>query len=159
MIAAELAQGCLVQLKQNFAELFGLGVPGGETLSVNLPQRAEEGVSVLMADLAVVVAVAIVETWHASFPWNWRSCGLNLPNQLRWQTLLPFLQPNSRNQPGLKGASWFEAYPRTEQDQSLRAQSSLRGTLPSELQNRLRQFRCFHQQTRSDNFRYSGDAD
>ena len=37
MIAAELAQGCLVQLKQNLAELFSLRIPGREALSVNLP--------------------------------------------------------------------------------------------------------------------------
>jgi hypothetical protein len=59
MIAAELTQGCLVRLKQNLAELFSLGIPGREALSVNLPQRSEEGVSVLMDDLAVVVAVAL----------------------------------------------------------------------------------------------------
>ena len=37
-----------------------LGVPGGETLSVNLAQRVDGRVSVFVADFAVVVAVAIV---------------------------------------------------------------------------------------------------
>src|SRR6185437_14443971 len=65
MIAAELAQRRLVQLKQDFAELLGGGITGGKTLSVNLAQRADEGVAVLVADFAVVVAVAIVQTGFA----------------------------------------------------------------------------------------------
>ena len=36
MIAAELAQRRLVQLKQNLAQLVGFGIAGCETLSVNL---------------------------------------------------------------------------------------------------------------------------
>ena len=68
MIAAELAQRRLVQLKQDFAQLLGRGITRSKTLSVNLAQRADEGVAVLVADFAVVVAVAIVETGftHAS---------------------------------------------------------------------------------------------
>src|ERR1700730_17317015 len=62
MIAAELAQRGLVQLKQNLAQLLGFGIAGCETLSVNLAQRADQGVSVLVADFAVLVTVAIVET-------------------------------------------------------------------------------------------------
>jgi hypothetical protein len=41
MIAAELAERRLVELKQNFAELFGLA--GCETLSVNSNVRKREG--------------------------------------------------------------------------------------------------------------------
>src|ERR1700716_4072859 len=62
MIAAELAQRRLVQLKQNLAQLLGFGISGCETLPVNLTQRADEGVSVFAADFAILVAVAIVET-------------------------------------------------------------------------------------------------
>jgi hypothetical protein len=62
MIAAELAQRRLVQPKLNFAELFGIGIAGCETLSVNLSQRADESISVFAADFAILVAVAIVET-------------------------------------------------------------------------------------------------
>jgi hypothetical protein len=62
IIAAELAQRRLVQLQQNLAEFFGFGITRGETLSVNLPQRADEGIAVLVADFAILVAVAIVET-------------------------------------------------------------------------------------------------
>ena len=62
MIAPELAQRRLVQLMQDIAELLGRGITGGKTLSVNLAQRADEGVAVLVADFAVVVAMAIVET-------------------------------------------------------------------------------------------------
>jgi hypothetical protein len=65
MIAAELAQRRFVQLKKNFAQLLGRGITGSKTLSVNLTQGADEGVAVLVAYFAVVVAVAIVETGFA----------------------------------------------------------------------------------------------
>jgi hypothetical protein len=65
MIAAELAQRRFVQLKKNLAQCFGLGMPGSETLSINLAQRVDRRVSVLVADFTVVVAVAIVETCFA----------------------------------------------------------------------------------------------
>ena len=41
---------------------------GCEILSVNLTQRADEGIPMFVANLAVVIAVAIVEAWHASLP-------------------------------------------------------------------------------------------
>ena len=62
MIAAQLADRRFVQLKQNFTQLLGFRVTGCEALSVNLAQRADEGVSVLVADFAILVAVAIVES-------------------------------------------------------------------------------------------------
>src|SRR6516225_1652179 len=62
MIAAELAHRRFVQLKQNFTQLLGFRITGCEALSVNLAQRPDEGVSVLVADFAILVAVAIVET-------------------------------------------------------------------------------------------------
>ena len=66
MIAAELAQRCLVQLKENLAQFLGLRIPSCETLSVNLAQCADQGIAVLVADFAILVAVAIV--WRASLP-------------------------------------------------------------------------------------------
>ena len=90
MIAAELAQRRLVELKQDFAQLVGRRIPGGKTLSVNLAQRTDEGVAVLVADFAVVVAVAIVETGLGHFTLHcirgrqhppagteWQSCAAN----------------------------------------------------------------------------------
>jgi hypothetical protein len=65
MIAAELAQRRLVELMQNLAQLLGFGIAGCETLSVNLTQCADQGVSVLVAYFAILVAVTIVETWFA----------------------------------------------------------------------------------------------
>jgi hypothetical protein len=62
MIAAELAQRCFVELRENIAQFLGIRITGSKTLSVNLTQRADEDVSVLVADFTVVVAVAIVET-------------------------------------------------------------------------------------------------
>jgi len=59
MIAAELAHRRFVQLKQNFTQLLGFRITGCETLSVNLAQRADEGVPVLVADFAVLVAVIV----------------------------------------------------------------------------------------------------
>ena len=65
MIAAELAQRGFVQLEQNLAQFRGFRIACSETLSVNLTQRANEGVAVLVADFAVLVAMAIVETCFA----------------------------------------------------------------------------------------------
>ena len=62
MIATELAQRRLVQLKQNLAQLLGFRIAGCETLTVNLTQRTDEGVPVFAADFAILVTVAIVET-------------------------------------------------------------------------------------------------
>ena len=62
VIAAKLAEGCLVQLSQDFAQRRGRGIPGCKTWSINLAQRTDEGVAVLVADFTIVVAVAIVET-------------------------------------------------------------------------------------------------
>jgi len=62
MIAAKLAQRRLVQLKQNLAQLLAFGIAGCKTLSVKLTQCADEGVSMLVADFAILVPVAIVET-------------------------------------------------------------------------------------------------
>src|ERR1700681_2300006 len=62
MIAAELAQRRFVQLKQNLAQLFGCRIASCETLPVNLTERLDQGVAVLVADFAVVVAMTIVET-------------------------------------------------------------------------------------------------
>ena len=62
MIAAELAERRLVQPKQYLAQLLGFKIAGCETLSVNLTLRVDEVVSVFGADLAVLVAVAVVET-------------------------------------------------------------------------------------------------
>lgn len=62
VIAAELAQRRFVQLKENFAQFFGFGIAGCEALPINLTQRADKSVAVFVADFAVLVAVAIVET-------------------------------------------------------------------------------------------------
>jgi hypothetical protein len=74
VISAELAQRRLVQVKQDVAQLLGRRITRGETLSVNLAQRANENVAVLVADFAIVIAVAIVETGlahaalHGAYP-------------------------------------------------------------------------------------------
>jgi hypothetical protein len=65
VIAPELTERRFVQMKKNLAQFFGFRIAGCKTLSVNLTQGADEGVSVLVADFAVVVTVAIVETWLA----------------------------------------------------------------------------------------------
>src|SRR5579864_6237209 len=62
MIAAELTERRLVQLHQDFAQRFGRGITGSETLSINLAQRPDEGVAMLVADFTIVIAVTIVET-------------------------------------------------------------------------------------------------
>src|SRR5579863_6167719 len=62
VIAAELAERRLVELRQDFAQLLGRGIAGGKTLAINLAQGADEGVAMLVVDVTVVVGVAIVET-------------------------------------------------------------------------------------------------
>jgi hypothetical protein len=86
MIAAELAQRRLVQLKQDFAQLLGRGITGGKTLSVNLAQRADEGVAVLVADFAVVVAMAIVETGFAHAALHGARERQHPPAGTKWQS-------------------------------------------------------------------------
>ena len=70
MIPAELAQRRFVQLQKNLAQFLGIGITGREARSINLAQGADEGVSVLVADFAILVAMAIVETGlvHAALP-------------------------------------------------------------------------------------------
>jgi hypothetical protein len=53
--------------------------------------------------------------------------------------LLPFCYPTAEYEGGEGGTSWLEVYPRTEQDQSFKDESSLYGTVSSELQNRVHQ--------------------
>jgi hypothetical protein len=65
MIAAKLAQRRLVQFTQNLTEPLGLRIAGRKILPVNLAQRANERVSMFAADFAVLIAVAIVESWLA----------------------------------------------------------------------------------------------
>src|SRR5882757_3753282 len=88
MIAAELAHRRFVQLKQNFTQLLGFRIAGCEALSVNLTQRADEGVAVLVADFAVVVAMTIVQTClaHAALPSGRKR--QHPPAGLRWQLRL-----------------------------------------------------------------------
>jgi hypothetical protein len=61
-VAPELAERCFVQLKQDIAQLLGFRVAGTEAFSIDLAQCADLGVAVLVADLAIVIAMAIVET-------------------------------------------------------------------------------------------------
>ena len=65
VIAAELAERRLVQLNHDFAQLLGRGITGSKPWSVNLAQRTDEGIAMLVADFTIVVAVAVVETGFA----------------------------------------------------------------------------------------------
>lgn len=87
MIAAELAQRRFVELKKNLAQCLGFRMPSGETLSVDLTQRADERVPVLMADFAVVIAVAIVETCFAHGALHY-SCSLRASSRLDQMAIL-----------------------------------------------------------------------
>jgi hypothetical protein len=57
VVAAKLAQRCLVQVKHDIAQLVGWGITGGKTLPVNLAQRADGGGAVLVADFTILLAV------------------------------------------------------------------------------------------------------
>lgn len=62
-----------------------LGIAGCEALSVNLAQRADEGVAVLVADFAVVVAMTIVQTCLAHAALHGGRKRQHPPARLRWQ--------------------------------------------------------------------------
>src|ERR1700712_1482134 len=85
MIAAELAQRRFVELKQDIAQLRGVRIAGCEAAAVNLAQRAEEGVAVLVADVAVVVAMTMVQTWLAHAALHGGRERQHPPAGVRWQ--------------------------------------------------------------------------
>src|SRR5205807_7207306 len=62
MIAPQLAQRCLIELSEDVTQLLCVRITGREARSVNLAQRADNGIAVLVADFAILVAVPIVET-------------------------------------------------------------------------------------------------
>ena len=66
----EAGSARFVELKQNVAQLLGCRITGGKSLSVDLAKRANQRGAVLVADFAIVVAVAIVETClaHVALP-------------------------------------------------------------------------------------------
>src|SRR6476660_7315612 len=84
IIAAELAERRLVQ-EQNLAQLLGCRITGGKTLSVYLTQCADERGSVLVADFAIVVAVAIVSTCLAHAALNCAYVRQRPPAGAKWQ--------------------------------------------------------------------------
>src|SRR5436190_24156261 len=86
MITAELAQGRLIQVKQNLAQLLCFRIASCETLPVNLTQRTDEGVSVFGADFAVGVAVAIVETCLAHATLHCVRSRQHPPAAIKWQS-------------------------------------------------------------------------
>src|SRR5260370_5511091 len=70
MIATDLAQGRLIELKHYLAQFRGFRMPGRKALPVNFAQRPNQGVAVLAADFAIFVGMAMVETRfaHAALP-------------------------------------------------------------------------------------------
>jgi hypothetical protein len=60
VIVNQLPQRCIVELLNHIAELGCIRLACGEGRAVNLAQRADQRVAVLFADLAVLVAVALV---------------------------------------------------------------------------------------------------
>ena len=85
VIAAKLAQRGFIELKQNVAQFLGVGITGSKTPSVNLAQRADEGIAVLVADFAVLVAMAIVETGLAHAALLWAHSRQHPPAGSKWQ--------------------------------------------------------------------------
>src|ERR671911_2507593 len=68
VVAAKLAQRCLVQVKKNIAQLVGWGITGGKTLPVNLAQGADWGGAVLVADFTILLAIVGTCLAHAALP-------------------------------------------------------------------------------------------
>jgi len=54
MIATDLAQGRLIELKHYLAQFRGFRMPGRKALPVNFAQRPNQGVAVLAADFAIL---------------------------------------------------------------------------------------------------------
>src|SRR5258705_7296421 len=68
VVAAKLAQRCLVQVKKNIVQRVGWGITGGKALPVNLAQRADGGGAVLVADFTILLAVVETCLTHAALP-------------------------------------------------------------------------------------------
>ena len=62
VIPVQLAQGCLVELVQDIAELFLIPASGGETGAVDLSQRPHQRVAVLVADFTILIAVPMIKS-------------------------------------------------------------------------------------------------
>src|ERR1700751_982263 len=86
MITAELAQGRLIQLEQNLAQLLRFRIASCETLPVNLTQRTDEGVSVFCADLCFGFAVATVGTCLAPAALCCAPSRRHPPAAIKWQS-------------------------------------------------------------------------
>jgi hypothetical protein len=61
MIALELAERCLVELMQHFAQRCCFRVPGCKALPIYFSQSTHESVSMLVTDLTVPIAVSTIE--------------------------------------------------------------------------------------------------
>src|SRR6185503_8339641 len=68
VVATKLTQRCLIQVSQNIAQLLGWGITGGKTLPVNLPQGADLGGAMLVADFTIVLTVVETCLAHAALP-------------------------------------------------------------------------------------------
>src|SRR5258708_17064724 len=68
VVAAKLAQRCLVQVKKNVAQPVGWGITGGKTWPVNLAQCADGGGSVFVADFTILLAGVETCLAHAALP-------------------------------------------------------------------------------------------
>jgi hypothetical protein len=68
VVAAKLAQRCLVQVKKNIAQLVGWGITGGKTWPVNLAQGADGSGTVLVADFAILLVVVETCLAHGRSP-------------------------------------------------------------------------------------------
>src|SRR6478752_2818557 len=88
VIAPQLAERCLVQLMQDLAEFSRIRITGSKTLAVDLAQRTDQRVAVLLADRAILVPVAMIQArfLHGFLPERrlraWRE---RAPKRVDWQ--------------------------------------------------------------------------
>src|SRR4029079_1308874 len=70
VIATQLAQRRLVQLMQDLAELGRVRIAGGKALAVDLAQRSDQRIAMLLADRATLVPMATIKArfLHVSLP-------------------------------------------------------------------------------------------
>src|SRR5436305_9525102 len=88
VIATQLAQRGLVQLKQDVTQQGRIRITGCEALAVDLAQRTHQRVAVLLADRAILVPMAAIQAGflHVSLPMQrlraWRE---RAPKRVDWQ--------------------------------------------------------------------------
>jgi hypothetical protein len=71
MVLDKLRQGCLMQFRQDIAELGRFRFPGCEGGAVDSAQGADQGVPVLSADFPVLIPMSFIDAHEKSLSGGW----------------------------------------------------------------------------------------